>query len=75
MNTLYDLDINKEAIIHSFNKVQDSSSRLHEMGLISGVIVRLVKKNPFGGPIQIKLNNNYIAIRKNDAEMINIILK
>ena len=75
MNTLYDLDINKEAIIHGFNKPHKPSSRLYEMGLISGAIVRLVKKNPFGGPIQIKLNNNYIAIRKNDAQMINIICK
>ena len=75
MNTLYDLDINKEAIIHGFNKPQEPSSRLYEICLISGTVVRLVKKNPFGGPIQIKLNNNYIAIRKIDAQMINIIIK
>ena len=30
----------------------------------------LVKKNPFGGPIEIKLNDYYLAIRKEDALLI-----
>ena len=42
------------------------------MGIIPGAIVRLVKKNPFGGTLQLKLNNYYIAIRKEDAELIHI---
>ena len=72
MSNLYDLNINEIAKIHSFKNTDESISRLSEMGIIPGSVIRLIKKNPFGGPVQLKLNNYYIAIRKEDAEMINI---
>ena len=54
-------------LFHSINL-----STVSELGLVAGSKVRLVKKNPFGGPIQIKLNNSYLAIRKEDAQMISV---
>ena len=72
MSTLYDLNINKTATIHSLDNSHESTARLSEMGVIPGCVVRVVKRNPFGGPLQLKLNNYYIAMRKEDAKMINI---
>ena len=72
MSTLYDLNINTTARIHSLKNSYESTARLSEMGVIPGSVVRLVKKNPFGGPLQLKLNNYYLAIRKEDAELIHI---
>lgn len=72
MSTLYDLNINTTARIHSLKNSYESTARLSEMGVIPGSVVRLVKKNPFGGPLQLKLNNYYLAIRKEDAELIYI---
>jgi len=72
MPSLYDLNINDVAKIHSLNTVNQSTLRLSEMGLIPGSTVRMVRKNPFGGPLQLKLNDYYIAIRKEDALMIHI---
>ena len=72
MSTLYDLNINSTGKIHSLNTVNESTLRLSQMGLVSGSIVRMIKKNPFGGPLQLKLNDYYIAIRKEDATMIYI---
>ena len=40
--------------------------------LLPGSSVRLVSKTPFGGPIQIKLNHSYLAIRKEDAILIKV---
>ena len=73
MSTLYDLDIKKTAKVHSLKNSDESILRLSEMGIIPGTVIRAVKKNPFGGPMQIKLNNYYLAIRKEDAKMIYII--
>ena len=56
----------------TFNTVNESTLRLSQMGLVSGSTVRMIKKNPFGGPLQLKLNDYYIAIRKEDAQMIHI---
>tara|TARA_Y100000588_G_scaffold369774_1_gene439162 strand:+ start:1329 stop:1553 length:225 start_codon:yes stop_codon:yes gene_type:complete len=72
MKTLYDLNINAIGRIHSLNTVNESTLRLSEMGLVPGSEVRMIKKNPFGGPLQLKLNDYYIAIRKEDAQMIHI---
>ena len=72
MSTLNDLNINSTAKIHSMKNSYESTARLSEMGLIPGSVVRLVKKNPFGGPVQLKLNNYYLAIRREDAELIYI---
>jgi len=70
MKNLYELHINTIGKIKSLNTKNESSLRLSEMGLIPGSIVRMVKRNPFGGPVQLKLNDYYIAIRKEDAQMI-----
>ena len=72
MSTLYDLNINSEAKIHSLKSNEKFCSRLLELGVIPGTYIRVIKKNPFGGPLQIKLNDYYLAIRKEDAELIYI---
>ena len=46
--------------------------RLMEMGVIPGVFVRLVKSAPFGVPIDVRLLGYSLAIRKNEAEAIEV---
>lgn len=72
MKTLYDLNINQIGKISSLNTANESALRLSEMGFVPGSTVRMVKKNPFGGPLELKLNDYYIAIRKEDALMIEV---
>tara|TARA_B100000029_G_C17158300_1_gene808639 strand:- start:338 stop:562 length:225 start_codon:yes stop_codon:yes gene_type:complete len=68
--TLNTLNINSIVKIKAMKNSHNSISRLGELGIIPGAIVKVVKKNPFNGPIQLKLNNNHIAIRSEDAELI-----
>jgi ferrous iron transport protein A len=70
--TLYELNINSIGKIQSLNTKNESTLRLSEMGLVPGSLVRMIKRNPFGGPVELKLNDYYIAIRKEDAQMINL---
>lgn len=46
--------------------------RLMEMGIIPGVEVKVVKEAPFGDPIEIRLLGYNLAIRKNEAEAIEV---
>ncbi len=46
--------------------------RLMEMGVVPGVSVRLVKSAPFGDPIEVRLLGYSLAIRKNEAEAIEV---
>ena len=75
MLNLYNININDIARIESLDNSNASVTRLSELGIIPGSLVRVIKKNPFGGPIQLKLNNYYIAIRKEDALLIQVTLK
>ena len=72
MNSLYELKDNEVAVVESLDSFYDAKVRLAEMGLMPGVHVRMVKKSPFGGPIQVKINNYYLTIRKEDAMLIYI---
>tara|TARA_Y100000590_G_scaffold455353_1_gene603854 strand:+ start:1567 stop:1794 length:228 start_codon:yes stop_codon:yes gene_type:complete len=72
MLTLNDLKVDSFGKICSMQTSGESAARLSQMGLVPGSIVRMVKKNPFGGPLNLKLNDYYIAIRREDAQMINI---
>ena len=67
MINLYDLNINACAKIISINNNDTGKIRLLEMGLMPSTEARMIKKAPFGGPIQIKINNYYITLRKEDA--------
>ena len=70
MNNLYEIDIDSSVEIDSLKNSNESKLRLSEMGLMPGVEVRMVKKTPFGGPIEVKLNNYYLTLRKEDALFI-----
>ncbi len=46
--------------------------RLMEMGVVPGVRVRLVKSAPFGDPIEVRLLGYSLAIRKSEAQAIEV---
>ena len=70
MKNLYKLDNNQIGTIIDFKIREKSKLRLAEMGVMVGVQVRMIKKTPLGGPVQIKINNYYLTLRKEDASLI-----
>ena len=70
MKNLYEIDNNQVGIIIKLDNHPDSKLRLAEMGVMPGVNIRLVKKTPLGGPVQIKINNYYLTLRKEDASLV-----
>ena len=57
MLNLYDIEKNVVGVVLKIDNNIDSKQRLAEMGLMPGADVRMIKKAPMGGPIQIKINN------------------
>ncbi len=49
------------------------SRRLQEMGIIPGVQLRIVKTAPFGDPFEIKLLGYSLALRKSEAELVEVV--
>jgi Fe2+ transport system protein FeoA len=70
MKNLYEIDINQVATIIKLDNHPNCKLRLAEMGVMPGINIRLVKKTPLGGPVQVKINNYYLTLRKEDASLI-----
>ena len=70
MKNLYEIENNQVGTIVDFKNQPNSKLRLAEMGVMLGVEVRMIKKTPLGGPVQIKINNYYLTLRKEDAILI-----
>lgn len=68
--TLAELEIGSHARILSVAGEDDISRRLLEMGVTPGAQVRVVKNAPFGCPMEIRVRNSHLAIRRSEAVSI-----
>ncbi len=46
--------------------------RLMDMGLVRGVNVEVLRTAPLGDPVEYKLRGYFLALRKSEAELIEI---
>ena len=67
LNTLSPGDI---AVIDRFLKNAYLKTRFVEMGLLPGLKLRLVKKMPFQGTVEVKVGSYYMSLRWEDADQI-----
>lgn len=67
--TLLDFAKTKEALIEITGFAGESMfcERLHEMGLREGMLIRILGRAPFGGPILIRYNTSFLALRNAEA--------
>ena len=70
--TLDSLPIGKEAVITRVGGSGALRFRLLDMGIIPKTRVRVVKTAPLGDPIEIRLRDYELTIRKDDAANIEI---
>lgn len=47
-------------------------TRILDMGLTKGAVVRIVKKAPLGDPLELQVRGYALSIRKKEAEMIEV---
>ena len=72
MKNLYELENDLIGTVVKLDNQYQPKLRLAEMGVMPGVDIRMVKKSPLGGPVQIKINNYYLTLRKEDAILIHV---
>ncbi len=72
MTSLTNLPVGITANVISVNGNNAISKRLLEMGVVPGVSVRVVKSAPFGDPLEIRVRGYHLAMRKNEADAIEV---
>ncbi len=70
--TLTELPIGCDARVIAVNGTSRIARRLMEMGVIPGVGVKVVKSAPFGDPIQIRVRGYSLAMRRSEADSIEV---
>ncbi len=66
------LPVGQDARVTAINGQNSVTRRLMEMGVIPGVSVQMVKTAPFGDPIEIRVRGYSLAMRKNEADSIEV---
>ncbi len=70
--TLANLEIGAVAKVKNVAGDSAISKRLMEMGIVPGIAIKVIKTAPFGDPIEIRVRGYNLAMRRNEAEAIEI---
>jgi Fe2+ transport system protein FeoA len=68
--TVAALQPGEDAIITGYDDAISDRIRLLEMGLIEGTPVRMVKRAPWGDPVQLFVRGYHLAISRKTAQTI-----
>ena len=69
--TAAELSLQQSSIIESIRE-SDISINFLELGILPGKEIKLLKKAPFGGPMAFLVEDNIIALRQQEAILINL---
>lgn len=72
IRTLSNVLPGENAVVSSIKGENGVTRRLMEMGVVPGVSVRIVKTAPFGDPIELRLLGYSLAIRRSEADAVEV---
>jgi len=72
MTTLNDLRPGEEARVVKCLGEGRVFQRLCEMGFVEGVSLTFVRQAPFGDPVEVKLTDYHLSLRRAEAAMIEV---
>ncbi len=75
INALNRLQPGEEGVITKVKGYGAFRKRINEMGFVPGVTVKVIKKAPLGDPMELELMGYRISLRKNEANLIDIVSK
>ena len=73
MKTLMDLRAGEKATVKKVNGQGLLQRRLRDMGFVTGVSIKMVKPAPMGDPLEFKIRDYYLSLRKTEARTIEVL--
>lgn len=73
MKTLREIKVGESARVVKLHGEGAVKRRIMDMGITKGVEVTIRKVAPLGDPIEVTVRGYELSIRKNDAEMIEVL--
>ena len=72
MKTLRDLRVGETAKVVKLHGEGPVKRRIMDMGITKGIEIYVRKVAPLGDPMELKIRNYELSLRKADAEMIEV---
>ena len=72
LRTLDQLPIGQSAVVHRIDCERRVGGRLMEMGLLPGTRIEMVRRAPFGDPLEIRLRGYLLSLRSADAAEVSL---
>ena len=72
MKTLNSVKAGKQATVKSIKGTGSTRRRIMDMGIIKGETIKVVKRAPFGDPIEFKVKGYNLTLRKSEAKLIEV---
>ncbi len=72
VNSLASLPVGGKGIIRSLSCPRVLARRLLEMGLLPGTEVSVVRVAPFGDPMELRVREYSLSLRRSEAQLIEI---
>lgn len=69
-NSLAGLPVGGEGRVSEVQGDETIARRLMEMGVVPGVLIKVIKTAPFGCPLEIRVRGYNLALRRAEAESI-----
>jgi ferrous iron transport protein A len=60
------------AVVRGIQAEEDFARRLMELGLTPGTEVALVRRAPFGDPLELVVRGSHFTLRRSEAERIHV---
>lgn len=67
--------VGQKGIIDDFVVACDDCERIEEMGLTPGEAIEIIRYAPLGDPIEIKVRGYALSLRRQEADLIRVIVK
>lgn len=72
MNTLKSVSPGKTVTVTRISGLQSVKRHIMDMGITKGTVITVKKTAPLGDPLEINIRGYELAIRKDDAAMIEV---
>jgi ferrous iron transport protein A len=67
-----ELPVGGRATITGYASHNDFTERLREFGLVEGTLIRLLRRAPFGGPVEIQYGHTQIVLRPSELSHLQV---
>lgn len=72
MQTLDQLDPEGSGVITALHVGEELRRRMAGLGLKPGIRVRVIRRSPLGGPLQVRAGHTDIILRRSDAAHVEV---